>query len=119
MRSKPATWIKERRIDLKMSQEDLAARLQLEGFQVTAGAISHWENGRHDPPLENPEFRIAIGKALRLNPTALLRRAGYEVANELSDNARQAAEIVDQLSEEQQRLALGILEQILRAGAGR
>jgi transcriptional regulator with XRE-family HTH domain len=30
-----------------MSQEDLAAS---PGVQVTPGAVSHWESGRHEPP---------------------------------------------------------------------
>jgi transcriptional regulator with XRE-family HTH domain len=114
-----AIWLKKRREQLGLNQEQLAARLQVAGFDVTRASISHWEVGRHDPPLDNAEFRKALAQALRISASGLLKMAGYEVTTDMSDNAKQAAEIIDQLPEDQQLLALGILEQILRAGAGR
>jgi|SRR6185369_2136749 len=110
-----SNWLTTRREKIGLTQEELAAQLQLEGFEITRGAISQWENDRYEPPLKKPEFRRALAKILKTTPSSLLKMAGYETSGEYSDVAQQAAEIVDQLSPDKQTLALGILEQILKA----
>lgn len=108
-------WIRTRRKDLRISQEELAARLQIEGVELTAGTISHWENGRYNPPLEDPAFRQALAAALRLSPKNMLSLAGYEVIDHPRTEAgERAAFIVDQLPPDKQDLALGILEQLIQ-----
>lgn len=106
-------WLRKRREELKLNQEQLAAQLQLAGFDLTRGAISHWENGRFNPPIEDPNFRLALAQILKMSVTSLLKEAGYEVQMELSTNARRAAEIIEQLPPDRQKLALGVLEQFL------
>lgn len=108
-------WLKYKREKVGLNQEELAAQLQLVGFEFTRGTISHWETDRHKPPLENPEFRKALAKILKTTPSSLLKIAGYEITTEFSEVAQHAAEIVDQLTPDKQTLALGILEQILQA----
>lgn len=110
-----SNWLKIRREKVGLTQEELAAQLQLEGFEITRGAISQWENNGYKPPLKKPEFRKALAKILKTTPSGLLKMAGYETADEYSEVAQQAADIVDQLSPDKQAMALGILEQILRA----
>jgi transcriptional regulator with XRE-family HTH domain len=109
-----AKWLRERRKELNISQEELAARLQIEGVDFTAGTISHWENGRYNPPLEDPEFRHALAVSLRLSIRSLLSLAGYEVVEQSRTEAgERAAFIMDQLPPDKQNLALGILEKFL------
>jgi transcriptional regulator with XRE-family HTH domain len=109
-----ATWIKDRRKHLRLSQEDVAAQLQLNGFSFTSGAVSHWENGRHAPPLENPDFRQALANVLRLDVRGMLTLAGYELTSqEHTEAGERAAYIVDRLPPDKQELAIGILEQLL------
>jgi transcriptional regulator with XRE-family HTH domain len=107
-------WLKDRRRQINISQEELSARLQLEGFDVSQKAISSWETGRHSPNLIDPSFRLALAKALRMSVYSLLVSAGFEVSERgHSEAGERAAFIVDQLSQEKRELALGILEQFL------
>jgi transcriptional regulator with XRE-family HTH domain len=108
------SWLKARRKEVELTQEGLAQRLQLLGIEVTSGSISHWENGRYNIPFDDPEFRKALADALRMDVSAMLLMAGYEVEEESqSVAAKQAAYIVDKLSPEKQKLAIGILEKLL------
>lgn len=107
-------WIKDRRQQLRISQDDLAARLQTHGIDITRGTISHWEMGRHNPPLDNPLFANALAEALNMSVTEVLMKAGYALSLEgYSDDARQAAAIVNRMPPRRQRLAVGILEKLL------
>lgn len=102
-----AEWLRERRKELHLSQEELAARLQVRGFDLTPGAISHWENGRNIMPIEQTDFRQALAASLNLSVRELLKRAGYEVLRTArTDEAEIAAEIIDQLDSEHRKLAL-------------
>lgn len=107
-------WLRERREQLHLNQEELAARLQLVGFDVARASISHWETGRFNPPFNDPAFTKAFAQVLKMSVNSMLKQAGYEIITDLSENARHAAEIVDQLPSDRQRLAIGILEQLLR-----
>lgn len=109
-------WLRERRKQLDLNQADLAARLQVAGFNIDRASISHWEVGRHQPPLDNPDFRKALAQALKVSVPTLLKMAGYEVTGEFSEEAREAAEIVDQLRAKDRRLALDILRRMLKEG---
>src|SRR5262245_31457520 len=105
-------WLKTKRKELHLSQEELAAKLQVKGIEVTSGDISHWKNDRYNPRLEDPVFRKALADVLRIDVKTLLLIAGYEVTEiDHSEAAKRAAFIVDQLPPDKQDLALGILEQ--------
>lgn len=106
-------WFRARRKELNLSQEELAARLQLQGIDITTSSISHWETGRYIMPLDNPDFRKALASALKMSIPAILIAAGYEVTGEYSEAAQHAAEIVERLPPDRQTLALGILKQLL------
>lgn len=107
-------WLKTFRKQNQLSQEELAAKLQVKGMDITAGAISHWENERYHPPLEDAVFRNALAEIFRIDVRSLLLSAGYEVNSiDRSAAAKRAAFIVDQLPPDKQDLALGILEQFL------
>lgn len=104
-------WLKERRKELKLTLEDVAMKLQLEGFDFTPGAISHWEHERHQPPLGDEKFRRALSKILRLNVRKMLQLAGYEVYEPLQSSiSEQISFIVSDMSIEEQKTALRILK---------
>jgi transcriptional regulator with XRE-family HTH domain len=109
------SWLKSLRESAFINQDDLAARLQVEGFDVTRASVSHWETGRHEPPLQDPEFRRALSRALRVNVRTILRLAGYEVDEQQhSVLAERVANLVDQLPTDLQELALRLVEQLAR-----
>lgn len=106
-------WLRDRRKELDMQQGELAARLEVSGFHVTQSSISQWENGRHDPPLDDPTFRQSLAKALKLSESEILERAGYQVAfAPQSEAARRASSIIDRLPEPAQELALDYLQML-------
>ncbi|MCL4251800.1 MAG: helix-turn-helix domain-containing protein [Anaerolineae bacterium] len=111
---KPNLWLKHRREGRRLSQDELASRLQVEGFDLTRATISHWEVGRYQPPLNDARFRQALAKILRVSVRQMLIEAGYEIASDdHSEAGERAASILDQLPPEKQSLALDILERLL------
>lgn len=108
-------WLKQKREQVGInSQEELAARLQLEGINVTRAAISHWENGRNRPAFDDPDFTQALARVLRLTPPELLKLAGYQVARtNHTDAGERGAAIIDSLPPDRQNLAIKLLEQLL------
>lgn len=110
-------WIKRKREELHLSQDELAAQLQVDGHDVSRAAVSHWENGKYNPPLDNPEFVRSIARILKMSVNGVLIEAGYALQlDDLSEAARRAADIVNRLPSTKQNLALGILEQLLTGG---
>lgn len=104
-------WLKRRREELRLTQEDLARNLQLEGVSISRATIGHWETDRYEPPLHNEDLRKALAKILNLTPGELLQLAGFEVLNSTFSSAGQkAATLVDKMSPEEQQKALRILE---------
>jgi transcriptional regulator with XRE-family HTH domain len=108
-------WLKTLREQSQITQEDLTARLQVEGFDISRSSLASWESGRYEPPLHDPEFRRALSRALRVNVRTILRLAGYEVDDQQhSLFAEKAAILIDQLPEDKQELAVRLIEQIAR-----
>jgi|SRR6185369_14132781 len=84
-------WLKERREFLRLSQEDLARRLQVAGLDVTRATVSHWETGRYNSPLESARAIRALADALEVSVTELLTAAGWDLySGDLSPKERQA-----------------------------
>lgn len=106
-----SSWLKTYRNKLRITQDELAARLQTRGFEYSAGAISHWEKGRYKAPLHDEDFRNALAMILRITPQEMLSAAGYETEQEHTEAGERAAAILDSLPPDQQKLALSILEQ--------
>ena len=105
-------WLRERREELDINQDELTARLQLEGVAVTRATLSHWEVGRHSPPMNDPEFRLALARSLKLSIREVLQRSGYEVIQTHTDAGERAADIVDELPPDGRELALDLLRTI-------
>jgi transcriptional regulator with XRE-family HTH domain len=114
-----ADWLRKRRLELDLNQGELAARLATAGFSTVRASISNWENGRHDPPLDDPNFRQAASKALRLSEAEILQMAGYQVTPAIqSEKARRAASIVERLPEDAQDVALDLLKSLEKRYVG-
>lgn len=106
-------WLKQRRRELGLSQDELAARLQTEGLDIERSAVSAWEAGRNKPKLGDAHYRRALSKVLKLSEQQLLLLAGYEIPTSHSVAAERAASIVEQLTPDKQELAVKLLEQLL------
>jgi transcriptional regulator with XRE-family HTH domain len=110
-------WLKQRREELRLSQEALASRFQLAGLDISRAAISHWETGRDKMPLNDIKARRAIAASLDLTVAELLYLSGYNVDDEdrtSSDAGRRAALIVDKLPPAAQSVALEQLRALER-----
>lgn len=103
-------WLKNRRQHLGMSQEDLAARLQLSGFDIARSTVSHWEQARYRPPFENPAFVKVMSEILDLDVPKMLYMAGFDIQTTHGELAEQGAYIIDSLPPDKQRLAIRLLE---------
>lgn len=102
-----SNWLKKYRLDLKISQEELAARLQVMGLSVSRSAISAWETNQYHPPLEDPDSRRILAQVLHVSVPDMLAAAGYEVTEDIqTEAARVAAQIVEHLPPEGQKQAL-------------
>lgn len=106
-------WLRQRREELQLNQEELTAKLQTSGVDVTRSTLSHWETGRYQMPLGEPTFRNALASALRLSERDILKRSGFNVGQSRSEEAERAADIIDMLPEDRKTLALRLLEQFL------
>ncbi len=101
-----ANWLRKRRKELGLSQGDLAQKLQLDGVDISRSAISHWETGRHNIPLEREEVRKSLAGILKMDVEQILSLSGYELHKERSFKSNKIASIVDHLPEEDQDLIL-------------
>lgn len=99
---------------MNLSQEELTARLQVAGFDISRGMLSHWETGRNSLPLDNPEFVNALAEALNMSVLDILIQSGYAIQlTPKSREALRAAIIVDQLPELDKDFAIDMLESLL------
>jgi transcriptional regulator with XRE-family HTH domain len=114
MAQRKKNWLAKRREELRLSQEDVVSRLQLQGLDIARATLSHWETERYSIPLDDPKLRQVLARILRMSIREMLQAAGYEVDDQPSTPAaKRAAFIMDQLPQDKQQLALGILEQFL------
>ena len=108
-------WLKQLREEVGITQDDLAARLQLEGIKkVSRSAIANWESHIGNVPLRNPEFVRALSSILRITETQLMLMAGYTVGAKHTELAERAAHIIDNLPSDKQELAVRLVEQLKR-----
>lgn len=107
-------WLKQRREELQLSQEELTKLLNDKHHLLSRSAVSAWENSRSGPSLDDKDYRNYLARALQLDVTELLRRAGYEVLpSKHTNEGERAAFIVDQLPPSKRELALKLLEALI------
>jgi transcriptional regulator with XRE-family HTH domain len=79
-------YILNRRRAKNMSRTELAEKLTVNGYECTESAINHWENGRANPPIEDPAFARALALALDVPPSALIKASGaLDITPELAE----------------------------------
>lgn len=106
-------WIRERRKELRLTQEDLTRLLQLEGFDYQRSAIGHWETGHTTPPFHDPEFVSALSRILKLDSLTILQLSGQQIRLRHSEEAERIARLIDELPAERRKLALKLVEQLM------
>lgn len=113
-------WFRRRRLDLDYSQAHVARLLELQGYSVSPGTISHWEKGRYNIPLEDINARHAISTVLQIDVAKMLEEAGYGLVQKkvFSEVAQQAATIVDKLPPDAQKVAIEQLRALERLIVG-
>lgn len=65
-------------------------------------------------PFQSADFRTALSKVLRLSESEILQRSGFTTQHMYGGEAERAADIIQSLSPEQQKLALRVLEQFVK-----
>ena len=106
-------WLRKRREELDLSQDELAAQLQVAGVVASRSAVSAWETERNKAPLDDVAFRQVLGRILRLSEPELLKRAGFVVMRtNRSEAAELAADLINDLPPDRQELAIRLIEQL-------
>lgn len=108
-------WVKNRREIVGISQEELAARLQRSGFDISRATVGHWEQDKYLPPLGNPQFCKTMADILLVSVKDLLAMAGYDLAEKQhSLEAERVAYLVDQLPPDKRNLAVRLVEELAK-----
>ena len=106
-------FIRSRRDKLLISQAELAAKLTLHGHTTTKANVGHWEKGRHDPPIDDKDFRLALALSLEMDVNELMNQLGFVVTSDnRSRNALLAADMMDELPVDAQEMVLDIIKSI-------
>lgn len=104
-------WLKARREELRISQDELAKRMTQAGCEVARTTISYWETNA--VPISDRGVRRALASALEISGVELLRRAGFdedEIPQSKNTPAGQrAVNIVNQMPGKLQLTALELL----------
>ena len=106
-------WLKELRNMGKITQDELAARLQSAGQDYSRSMVNHWENGRANPPIDDPKFTETLAWALRIKVPTLLKAAGFELKSQHSELGERVATLVDDLPDDKKALALKLVEALV------
>lgn len=108
--------IRDRREELRLTQEDLGIAMTLHGFNVSRSTVSSWELERCHFPVRIKEARLALARALKLSEEEIAKAGGLVVNSEFSEIALRAASIMDRLSEQHQATAITILAALEQNG---
>lgn len=84
-------WMKEKRQDLEMTQEEFIAALTREyGKTFARSTVSSWEHGKDNAPIHDREFVSALARIFRVRDVDVLAGAGYNVAHEVTLTDKEA-----------------------------
>lgn len=108
-------WLKQLRQEVDLSQDDLAARLQLAGLKYGRSAVGNWESGRAPVPLKDPEFVVALASILKTTENKIMLAAGYRLTTKNHTQiSERIANIVDDLPPDKQQMALRVIQAIAK-----
>jgi len=121
--------LRRRRINLGLSEQQLANLITRYGSPTTGADVVLWERGRNFPPLELPEFRQALAAALQTTVDRIekgMRLALKAAEPELTSpppqpvwsvDAIRAAELIDSMPTDLRLMALAVLNVMLNTYA--
>lgn len=108
--------IRNRRLELGLTQEELAGRLSDLGQETRHARVGHWETGRNRPPLEDRRFREALARVLEIDSNQMMESLGFiRDTNEQTEEARLGATIIDRLPQKARQIALAQLKALEKA----
>lgn len=84
-------YIRRRRTLLDLKQAQLAERLRKRGYDYNSTSIVHWETGRHNPPMWDGGFVLALIEALEDEPLHFFAEIGYLGENEIAEFLRRTS----------------------------
>lgn len=107
------TFLKRRKNELDMSLSEIEAKLALNGYQVTKGAVQHWVSGARKPPLKDRQFLEALSIVFKMTIPEMLEQ--MELVEEAwptthTPEALEAANIIDTMPAAQRRKVVNMLE---------
>lgn len=118
--------LRRRRINLGLSEQQLANLITRYGSPTSAADVQLWERGRNFPPLELPEFRQALAVALQTTVEKIEK--GMRLALKAAEpepppqpvwsvESIRAAELIDSMPPDLRVMALSILSVMLNTYA--
>lgn len=107
-------YIKQRRERIGINQTELSNRLNDRGFNVTRATIGHWEQGRYNAPMFDPNFVSILAESLETDTLTLLIEAGYDIKIDHSLEAEFAAGIIERMTPDQRETALNVLRAMVK-----
>lgn len=76
MASSLGEFISSKRAESGLTQDDVAKGLNTFGYKYGATAVSTWEREGKRPPIDDPEFALALAVALKTTQLELYRAVG-------------------------------------------
>lgn len=108
-------WMQERRKELRLSQEELANRLQAEGWDISRSSVSAWEQGYNNPPVDKEGFLTVLSTVFKMSVPEILAAFGYQTSVEAtSPEIIRATELMRKLPSNAQKEALEHIEIVSR-----
>jgi len=98
-------FIRNKRVELKLSLAELAQLLRKHGYAVERQTIGHWEVGRNNAPIASAQFRQALAAAFQMDLNDLIAELNLGVRDsERSPEALYVADVIDRLPEDGREL---------------
>jgi transcriptional regulator with XRE-family HTH domain len=107
-------WLVQRRKDLGLSQDEMTARLQLHGIDISRSTYASWEQGLYSLPLNDPLVRLGLSRTLDMSIKEMLSNEGYEIESTHSTEGERAATLIDRMDSNHRRVVLSVIEALAR-----
>lgn len=110
-------WLRKRRIELDMTQEDVSEILSHAlGRKILTTSVHHWENGRSRVTMLNtPEEAAVLARTLHWSVAQLLSAAGFDInvatvgEIDVPENVYEMVKLVSVASHEKRELILQLI----------
>lgn len=108
-------YIKGRREQLRLTQQDMANELRTRGIETSITALSRLEAGGSLRLLQRPDSLEAIARVLKVGKQRLLKEAGLLAVNEVPGGEEQEyfIELLNSLDPARREIALDLLQTLV------